>query len=561
MDQQRLGQIVAKLRRQGTDDGEVEVKASAQRLSTDVWDSVSAFANTAGGLIVLGLSEDAGFRPVPALALDRVRDQFVDGMGEGNPSGARLGNPPAYRLSRLEVDGSPVLVVEIEEGLPNAKPCYVVAKGLVGGSFKRVDDKDIRLSASEIFELQNVLVDLANDRAVVAEATLDDLDPLLVDALVAANRGGKSLRGVSERAAMLTRLNVTDREGAVRLAGLLALGSYPQQFAPRLLVDVAVHPTTEKSTPSTQLRFLDRVECDGALAEVVADAVSAIARNLHTYSIVSGSGRRDQLEIPQEVLREAVANAVVHREYHPLFRGQPVVVDIYPDRVSVTSPGGLWGGKTLDNIDDGVSRCRNQTLLQMMQRIPTSGGGGMTVEGQGGGVRLMINQMRAHSLEPPMFFATPDQVTVELRRHGAEVPEHRAWVRSVLSRDPSDHEDVALLLCRRNGHVTPAMLHDALRIDSDQARALLRSLLAEGALRLQGPQDYVLADDSAPRRGDIDVLNVLSTSEPLDIHSIAAALGKSPGALRHALRRLVESGKVIPTAGPSSRNRRYLRVQ
>ncbi|MBK9102948.1 MAG: hypothetical protein IPM90_16120 [Austwickia sp.] len=68
----------------------------------------------------------------------------------------------------------------------------------------------------------------------------------------------------------------------------------------------------------------------------------------------------------REVLREAIANAVVHREYHELFRGEPVTVDVYPDRVVVANPGGLWGGKTEENLDDGTSRCRNQTLMQLL---------------------------------------------------------------------------------------------------------------------------------------------------------------------------------------------------
>ena len=70
------------------------------------------------------------------------------------------------------------------------------------------------------------------------------------------------------------------------------------------------------------------------------------------------------------VLREAIANAVVHREYDTLFRNDPVNIDVYSDRVEISSPGNLWGGKTLQNLTNGVSRCRNTTLMQLLQKTP-----------------------------------------------------------------------------------------------------------------------------------------------------------------------------------------------
>src|SRR5699024_229610 len=111
----------------------------------------------------------------------------------------------------------------------------------------------------------------------------------------------RALRGTRTRQEQLFRLNLTDRQGGVRFAGLLAAGQYPQQFFPRLLIDVTVHPGNEKSLPG-ELRFLDRVECTGNLLEAVNDAVSAVTRNLRTYSVIEGSGRRDMLEIPVIVL-------------------------------------------------------------------------------------------------------------------------------------------------------------------------------------------------------------------------------------------------------------------
>ena len=560
MDQATLDSHIRRLRAQGKDDGQIEVKASARDLGSSIWDSVSAFANTAGGSLVLGLAESSGFAPTGGFDPDRVVDQLVEGMGGGGGPG-RLTHPPGYSLERLEVDGLPVVAVDIEENGLGEKPCFVTAKGVQGGSFKRVDDKDLKLSASEVFEMQQTLKPQESDRTTVAEAEVSDLEAGLVDQLIAGKRTSKALRGASGRSEELARLNLVNRAGEIRLAGLLVTGTYPQQFLPRLLIDVTVHPETEKSAPGAAVRFIDRVECDGPLPEAIDQAVEVVARNLRSFSVVEGTARRDQIEIPREVLREAIANAVVHREYHELFRGQPVTVDVYPDRVMVTNPGGLWGGKTLQNIDDGTSRCRNQVLMQLLQGVPLSGGAGLTVEAQGSGVPLMINEMRAHALDPPSFHARPDQVSVELRRHGAEVPQLRSWLRELTEEPLAPPEDSALLLAKRDGSVSVADLRDNLRIDSDDARDLLAGLMSRGLLRQSDSESFVLwSDRPTLRPNQASLLEALSTTEARDVHELAGLVGKQPTALRPILRRLVAAGYVTATAPPTSRHRRYLRT-
>ncbi len=557
---ERLAGIVRRLRQQGNDDALCEVKACASSLGTAVWDTVSAFANTNGGLLLLGLEQETGFTPAPGFDADRICDQFVDGIGDGGSSG-RLVHPPSYLIERGEVDDAPVLVIEIAENHLGSKPCYVRAKGVQGGSFKRIDDKDIKLSAPEIFEMNVALTSQDTDRRPVLEADISDLDDELVDALLTRRRGSKALRGTNDRGEQLTRLNILTKDGKVRLAGLLVVGNYPQQFLPRLLIDVTVHPANEKSAPGSDVRFVDRVQCDGPLAEAIDQAVSATARNLRTYSTVQGTAREERLEIPREVLREAIANAAVHREYHEMFQGQAIAVDVYPNRVVVTNPGGLWGGKTLANLDDGISRCRNQTLMQLLQSVPIADTVGVTVEGQGGGVKMMVHEMEAHALDRPRFHVTPDQVSVELRRHGAEIPSLRAWLAGLSEEPMSDLDDAALIVARREGKVSVSSLRDLLRIDSDDVRQLLSDLASRGLLRQTDAEDYELwSDEPRLRRSDAQIVEALSFDAPIGIHELAVTLGRSPGSLRPVLRRLIREGYVHATAPATSRSRQYLRA-
>ena len=110
MNESELAGLLESLKRMGSDDLSVEAKESATTLSRDVWETVSAFANTAGGIIVLGVSERAGFVPVANFETEKVLNQFVAGMGDAaeswpirpnTPLSAWGFGVPLFSLSRL----------------------------------------------------------------------------------------------------------------------------------------------------------------------------------------------------------------------------------------------------------------------------------------------------------------------------------------------------------------------------------------------------------------------------------------------------------------------------
>lgn len=412
IDDVRFCEIVNRLCAQGTDDGEVEVKTCETRLSADIWESVSAFANTAGGIIILGLSEKDGFAPAPHFNIDRVRDQFIAGIGDGGSQGC-VGNPPEYELARREVDGKQVLVIEVQELDLRFKPCYVAARGIQNGSYKRVDDKDIHLSPTELYGYQGALLPSDAESMPVPDSSVDDLDENLVEAIVKKRvlQAPHVMRGAETREKQLVRLNIASAAGPLRLAGLLAAGLYPQQFYPELVIDVAVHPDLQRLGVGS-VRFVDRQVCDGPLTVCIEDALAAVGRNLRRVSRTIGARDREEWEVPEEVLREAIANACIHREYSTLFIGHPVSVDVYPNRIEVLNPGGLWGGKTLGNLCDGESRCRNPKLMSLMAAAPFKGARDLSVERHGAGMATMIHELEMRGLDRPQLEARADSFKV-----------------------------------------------------------------------------------------------------------------------------------------------------
>ena len=584
MNSEQLRATVARLRAAGTDDAWVEVKRSGPKLSSDVWETVSAFANTAGGTIILGLSEVDGFVPAKVFGLQANLDAFVMGVGDGGIDNCKLENPPRYTLERHEFEGKSLLVIDIAENEIGSKPCFIRKLGMVSGSYKRVDDKDLRLSPTELYEMQNILKPSIDDREVVPGATPDDLNDDVVDQIIAMARmlNSKAVRGTSDRASIMRRLNITDGGDGVLMAGLLVAGDYPQMFFPKLVVDVATYPDTAKSAPGKP-RFIDRRICEGSLSEVMADAMAAIERNLRTYSIVDGVGRHDEQEIPRDVLREAVANALVHREYNAAFTGQAVSVEIYPDRVVIKSPGGLWGGKTIDNLADGDSICRNATLMKLMRFVSLPGEVGSPAEGNGTGIELMLREMASKSLPAPEFEAGIDSFSVTLGRHGKEIAEFQSWLAHIGCAELPQIERATLLTVKRSGPKTVRELHEQLSCDSDDVRAALVNLVQRGLLCLDKDGSYALFkgdlrshlpgvnhagvavaenivnnSDGSPRQV---LIELLGRHDSLSAREMSAMTGRQISNIRYHLNRLIADGVVEPTAEATSVHRRYVLIR
>lgn len=569
---EELAAVIERLRRQGTDDDRVEVKASGKRLSRSVWESVSAFANTEGGVILLGLDESEGFAPVPGFDAVRCLDQLRAGLSEAEGGAPKVHPVPPHHMRQREVDGASVVLVEIlpMRGISSAQPpCYVVDQGLQAGSYKRVGDADQHLTTYEIYQLRQAWFhEDKTDRQLVEGQGVGDLNPTVVAATLArlSQTGSRVLDGISEdnREGALQRLNILDKDRQVTLAGYLAMASYPQQEFPQLVIDVTVHPDAEKSR-GRETRFVDRRVCDGPLPVAIQDAVDAVTRNLRTRRIVQGTAGQDVSEIPEEVLREAITNAVMHRDYSAYVRAQQVAVDVYPDRVEVMNPGGFWGDRTKENVADGQSESRNQVLSNLLRCVPMPDGVSTVAENQGSGVLRMIHAMRRHGLPAPDYSeSTIDHVVVRLERFGLMDPEMDQWLDSLAGGELlSQRQRSALALAKRNGTVGVSDLRNNLGLDSVDCRDVLAGLLEAGHLTGVNDGPYSVVEPRESTRltaAQHEVLAALSASEPRSVHALAEATGKSLASLRQILRDLIDQGVIEATAPPQSRNRQYLLV-
>ena len=119
--------------------------------------------------------------------------------------------------------------------------------------------------------------------------------------------------------------------------------------------------------------MLDRAVPRASIPDMIDDAVAVVVRNLRVRRVSHGAGARNVPEIPIDAIREAIANSVMHRDYSPMARGDQVRIELYPDRLEVHSPGGLWGGQSIDSIYSGQSRSRNPILARLLTDVPFTG--------------------------------------------------------------------------------------------------------------------------------------------------------------------------------------------
>ena len=140
-----------------------------------------------------------------------------------------------------------------------------------------------------------------------------------------------------------------------------------------------------------------------------------------------GRGRTDVYDYPAEVVREAVANALLHRDYSPYSRGTPVQITLYADRLVVASPGGLFGAITEDDLGgEGVTSTRNPVLAKLLQDVRLPETGRMVCENRSSGIPTMLRELRRAGSPPPEFHSRITRFKVIMPRHDGVDRESRA---------------------------------------------------------------------------------------------------------------------------------------
>lgn len=520
--------LIGTLRDEGSDSTAVEAKSAHEGFPTDLQRTVSAFANTpGGGVLLLGLDERQGFATTPVYDLKDAQARLAT-------IARRDIEPPAtLNVVVQEIDGDRVVVARILEAPPSLKPARVRR---TRKAYLRSYDGDYEMSALEEQAL------IANrdhprfDRQPVDDSSVDDLDPTLLAAYRETCRSSSTVLSRFDDQEILHRTGVLVADGRCSLGGLLALGSYPQQFVPNLVVQASVSP---RPGDPVGTRASDVRRFDGPLPAMLDEATRWVLRNTRTRVRFSDDGHgRDEPEYPTAAVRELIANALVHRDLGPHAMSSSISLVLEQNQLVISNPGGLWG-ITVDRLGhERISSARNDSLVRIAQNVRLSDGA-RVVEALASGIPTVLASLAHAGMLPPAFHDQGVRFTARVPNHALLGTDDLQWL-ATISTPLNDAQRHALVAMRHGRVWTNSTFRAEFPRDSTVARAELQALVDAGLASAHGERGgrtYALAPSSASRSSSADL-----PAAPVEVRAVPV-----PASKREANAELVETALA---AGP-----------
>ncbi|MDR0916862.1 MAG: putative DNA binding domain-containing protein [Oscillospiraceae bacterium] len=409
---------------------------------------VVAFVNTDGGVIYVGRDDDG--EPYPLSDIDAVLTQITNSVRDGIL-------PDATMFVRYET-GADGITVTVREG--TNKPYYLAEKGLKpSGVYVRQGASSVPSSFEQIREMIK-LTD--GDKFETARSLTQDL----------------TFRETTDEFA---RCGVAFGDGQMRTLGIIgADGLYTNLGL--LLSDQCAHTTKFAVFSGTKKgEFKTRKEVDGSVLRQMRSAFDFLSLSNNLAATFSGLDRIEQYDYPEEAFREAMLNAIIHREY--AFSGS-IIVNIYDDRMEFVSLGGLMPGLRTEDLFFGVSQPRNEKLANVFYRLKY-------IEAYGTGLRRIMQYYEDVDVKP--------QITVT---HGAfmlTLPNlnYANPLNAKKKAQIKPQHKIVLDYLSANASVTNELIQELLAVKQTRAYAIIREMLNEGMIvkRGSGKEDseYILA--------------------------------------------------------------------
>ena len=465
-----MQKLIAELRHNRSEVADVEAKKAEADAPRRLYETLSSLSNrNGGGVILFGLDEAQGFKAIGVTDVAKLQADVTSLAADSMEPPVR----PVFTLA--EIEAKTILAAEIPECSISRKPCYCKSLGLSAGSFMRVGASDRKMSEYEIYGHISSRGQPKDDCQPVVEATLGDLDEESLNAYIdSQDRIRPRLRlSNMDRERQLITLGIAvqaDSLAVPTLAGLLMFGKYPQQFFPSLVVTFLRYAGVDETTPGPGgERFLDNAKFEGGVPLILKQALARVMANMKTGSLITGLYRQDLPEYPETALREALVNAVAHRDYCYLAKGSQVQIRMFADRLEIQSPGGLFGAVTEDNIDNEQST-RNPALMRLLEDVHL-------VENRGTGISAMIRAMRQGNLEPPGLADKRSSFWVTFKNHTMMDSEAISWLGRFAGVDLSDRQRTALVLIRRHHRMVNRDYQRLNTVDGPTATRELRGLV------------------------------------------------------------------------------------
>ncbi|MEG0494542.1 MAG: ATP-binding protein [Clostridia bacterium] len=290
------------------------------------------------------------------------------------------------------------------------RPCYKRAKGRLQGSYIRVGDADQPMTEYEVYSYEAFRKKYRDDIRPVLGATVSDLDQEQLSSYISKRKQQRPNLAALPQAQLYNLMNVTN-DSQVTLAAVLLFSPYPQGYFPQLSMIATCVPGTEMGLlDSLGQRFTDTKRMEGTLPDMLEGGLAFVRNNMRTSTRIDPTtgNRTDIPQYPLDAVREAILNALVHRDYSIHTEGMPIQLVLYRDRLEVRNPGGLYGRMTVDQLGNAQLDTRNPALVTALEFL------GKT-ENRYSGIPRIRHAMAELGLPEPEFADARGEFSVTLR--------------------------------------------------------------------------------------------------------------------------------------------------
>lgn len=404
MQTEALIRLINDIQRKKTETQNIELKAAEHGCPTKLFDTLSSFSNQDdGGIIIFGIDEKDDYKVKGVYDPQDLQKKVTEQCKQMEPLVRAL-------FTICDYSGKTVVAAEIPSVDIADRPVYYKGVGRVKGSYIRVGESDEPMSEYEIYSYEAFRKRIRDDIRTIENAKIQLFDEQrLNEYLLSVKQERKNLSENVSDNEILELMGVTV-ESAPTLAGLMTFSKYPQTYFPQLCITAVSLPGTEMGELGNEgERFIDNKRITGAIPDMLEESVEFVRKNSRTKTIIDDNGHRyDKTEYPMKAVREAILNALVHRDYSIHTENTPIRIEMYRDRMEITNSGGLYGKINIDALGKVHPETRNAALANILELLKIT-------ENRYSGIPTMRTEFVKAGLPMPIFSVSHGEFKVVMK--------------------------------------------------------------------------------------------------------------------------------------------------
>ena len=466
MYEQDLKKLIEKVKKSKAEFQNVELKRCKNGVTEKLYDTLSSFSNQDdGGVIIFGVYENNDFEVTGIDDVQLLQGKVMEQCLQMEP-------PVRAVFTVVETDDKNIVAAEIPPVDISERPCFYKGKGRLKGSYVRVGDADIPMSEYEVYSYEAYRKKYQDEIRPVERAEMTSLDENKLEQYLLKLKLNKENLSRLDNHKIMELMSLC-RNDYPTLAAEMLLGLYPQAYFPQLgIIAVSVPGTEIGETDIDGSRFIDNQRIEGTIPEMLDHALAFVRKNTRTKTIIDPeTGKRhDRSDYPNNAVREAILNALVHRDYSIHTEGMPIYLKIFSDRLELTNPGGLYGRLTLDTLGHIQPDTRNPVLATALEVMGIS-------ENRYSGIPTMRRELAQYGRPEPVFLNQHGEFTVIFR------------LEDVLSEQSQSTDSEARLIAFCKTPRTRKELTEFLGLSSSNyaIKTYIQPLIDKGIVKLQIP--------------------------------------------------------------------------